>query len=41
MKIAVFDLEKWESEPFEKLRGDHDVNLRSESLTSQYPHRVL
>lgn len=34
MKIAVFDLEKWESEPFEKLRGDHDVDLRSESLTS-------
>jgi len=34
MRVAVFDVEPWEHEPFQKLRDGHDLELQSESLAA-------
>lgn len=35
MKIAIFDLEDWEREDFERLADDHDLTLLAEPLSAE------
>lgn len=35
MKLAVFEIEEWEREAFEKLAADHEIRFLSEPLTAE------